>query len=130
MLFRRKGFPKPWRTLITYSIAQYLGAFSAGLINYAVWRFSLRDYEALNNITRGMPGSQASAMWGPCFFPNPVFSTNVEVYVPTALLVEVLGTACLVLVIFSLTDGKNKSYQESVMNSITPFYIGVRSPLV
>ncbi|MCX6907797.1 MAG: aquaporin, partial [Verrucomicrobia bacterium] len=63
---------------------------------------------------RGAPGSEASAMAFGEFFPSPAgkplnAEARARMSAPAAFGAEVLGTAVLLLVIFCVTDERNKA---------------------
>jgi glycerol uptake facilitator protein len=104
----------PWRLVPGYLLMQFLGAFCASAVLYSVFSGYLRAFEAANHITRGAPGSEASAMVFGEFFPNPrgrplAMGLSAIVSPGTAFLVEALGTSILVLVILCVTDLRNSS---------------------
>jgi glycerol uptake facilitator protein len=103
-----------WRAVPGYVMAQCAGAFCASATLYALFAGPLRLFEAANHITRGAPGSEASAMIFGEYFPNPAWHhavfANFQVVTPgTAFLAEALGTSILVLVILCVTDERNAS---------------------
>jgi glycerol uptake facilitator protein len=113
----------PWRRVAGHVLAQFLGAFSASAVLYAVFRGALRAYESSNHIVRGAPGSEASAMVFGEFFPNPgghplPAGGQTLVSPEAAFLVEALGTAVLVLVILCVTDTRNPS-RPGVLTAVT-----------
>jgi glycerol uptake facilitator protein len=104
----------PWARVPHYVLAQFIGAFVASAVLFVVFRGTLVSYEVANHITRGAPGSEASAMIFGEYFPNPggkPFTDEVRARVThgTAFFIEVIGTAILMLVILSTTDERNKS---------------------
>lgn len=104
----------PWASVPRYVLAQFAGAFLASAALYVVFRGTLVSFEAANQITRGAPGSEASAMIFGEFFPNPggkPFTDDVRARVThgTAFFIELLGTAILMLVIMGCTDERNRS---------------------
>src|SRR4051812_32676406 len=106
------GFP--WRNVPRYIVAQFLGALAASLVLFAMYRGTLVSYEAAHHITRGTPGSEATAMIFGEFFPNPggkPFTDEVRLTVShsAAFLIEFVGTAILMLVILCVTDVRNAS---------------------
>jgi glycerol uptake facilitator protein len=89
------------------------------------WPFLLR-FEATQNIIRGVPGSELSAMVFGEYFPNPaMFGTDEAARALVspwqAACVEGFGTAVLVLVIFALTTPKNRDAPSA---NLVPFFIG------
>lgn len=104
------GFP--WRRVIGYVLAQLGGAFVASGVLYLSFSGPLRIYESTHAITRGLPGSEATAMIFGEYYPNPgghPLATLPPTLVPfpEAFLVEVIGTAVLLLVILGVTDVRN-----------------------
>lgn len=118
-LIRPRDFPL-WK-FCCFALAQFFGAFIAGLVNAMLWTPALKVFEARNNITRGMPGSERSAMVLCCYFPNPAMAAQVgTVSFQHAFGVEVMGTACLCMIIFALNDAGNSA----IRKSHTPWQIG------
>ncbi len=106
------GFP--WRRVIPYIVTQLVGAFVGAAVLYFVFGDALRAYEQANGIVRGQPGSEASAMVFGEYFPNPgghplTTETRQRMSAPAAFGAEVMGTAILLLVIFCVTDERNKA---------------------
>lgn len=105
-------FPKP--RVVPYIVVQCLGAFVASAVLYLIFADALRVYEATHGIHRGQPGSEATAMVFGEFFPNPggqplTAESRQRMSHPAAFGAEVIGTAVLLLVIFCVTDERNKS---------------------
>ena len=118
-----RGFP--WSQLLPYWGAQLTGAFVAGALVLATFGPLIDRFEEDNEVTRGQPGSEVSAMVFGEYFPNPaVFGTDGRAHALVtplrALGVEALGTALLVFVIFALTDPRNAAGP----GAMTPFFIG------
>jgi len=123
-LLRPRSFPLA--RLLPYWVAQLAGAIGAGLVVWAVFAPFLIRFELKEGLVRGAPGSERAAMIFGEYFPNPaVFGTGPEaamlVSPLAALLVEALGTAVLLLVIFALTDPENAAAPEP---TLVPFFIG------
>jgi glycerol uptake facilitator protein len=123
-LFRRDEFPA--RRVGPYWAAQLVGAVGAGLIVLLAFGPFLVRFEAVEGLTRGAPGSERAAMIFGQYFPNPALfgtgSAAESLVSPVhAMLVEALGTAILVLVIFCLTDPRNRT---APGRALTPFFIG------
>ncbi len=123
VVFRPKDFSA--RVLLYYIPAQVLGAFLAGLMVYGIWESPIVAFELRNNITRGYPGSQLSAMMFGEYFPNPGNKAIVAVSVGLAFGVEALGTFLIMLVILALTDYRNQPYQTAIVKHLTPYFIGM-----
>ena len=106
------GFPKS--RVVPYIVTQMLGAFAGAAVLYFVFGDALRVYERANSLTRGAPGSEASAMVFGEFFPNPggkplTDAVRARMSAGAAFGAEVIGTAVLLLVIFCATDGRNQA---------------------
>lgn len=109
----------PWRRVLPYVLAQFVGAFLASAVVFLMFRGTLVAFESVNHITRGAAGSEASAMIFGEYFPNPggkPFTDDVRARVShgNAFLVETVGTAVLVLVILGVTDEKNRTRPQSL----------------
>jgi MIP family channel proteins len=123
-LLRPHSFP--WRRLLPYWTAQLGGAVLAGLVVWAVFAPFLARFELKEGLIRGAAGSERAAMIFGEYFPNPaVFGTGPDAAALVsplgALLVEALGTAVLVLVIFALSDPDNAAAPEP---TLVPFFVG------
>lgn len=118
-ILKPKDFP-PWKMGIFW-VSQLVGAIIAGLVNLALWKPALTLYETTNNITRGGPGSEKSAMILACYFPNPALRNTVgDIGWGHAFAVEMVGTAFLCMLIFALNDPGNTT----VNKQSTPWLIG------
>jgi glycerol uptake facilitator protein len=123
-LLRPRSFPI--RRLLPYWGAQLAGAIGAGLVVWAVFAPFLARFELKEGLVRGAPGSERAAMIFGQYFPNPaIFGTGPDAAMLVsplmAMLVEALGTAVLLLVIFALTDPENAAAPEP---TLVPFFIG------
>ena len=106
-------FPK--RRVVPYVVTQMLGAFAAAAVLHLVFGDALRVYEQINGIVRGGPGSEASAMVFGEFFPSPggkalTEAARARMSPSAAFGAEVIGTSILLLVIFCVTDERNKAH--------------------
>jgi glycerol uptake facilitator protein len=106
------GFP--WRRVLPYYGAQFLGAFAAAAVLYGGFAGALRQYEKTNGIVRGQPGSEASAMVFGEFYPNPCGKAltpeaRERMSGPAAFGTEAVATGILVLVILCCVDEKNQA---------------------
>lgn len=104
----------PGRRVPGYLAVQLLGAFAAAAVLHGLFAGPLAAFEAAHSITRGAPGSEASAMIFGEFFPNlggKPFTAEMRARVShlSACSVEAVGTAILVLVVLSVTDERNRS---------------------
>jgi len=102
----------PVRLVAPYILLQMLGAFAAAALLYGIFSGAISSYETKNKITRGEPGSEATAMVFGEYFPNPggkpLTEATREIMSPgRAFAAEVVGTAILLLVIFCVTDERN-----------------------
>lgn len=102
------------RRVLPYIAAQTLGAFTAAALLYFLFGDTLRAYEKANQIVRGQPGSEASAMVFGEFYPNPggkplTDEIRQRMSAGAAFGAEAAGTAVLLLVVLCVTDERNKS---------------------
>jgi len=101
------------KKLPVYILAQFTGAFLAGLCIYLLFSSSIVNFELANNIIRGEANSTATAMMFGEYFPS------ISLF--NAFLAEAFGTFLLVLVIFSLTEKCNVGRPS---NEFAPVLIG------
>ncbi len=111
-IFRRDEFPLS--RIVPYWVSQLAGGVLAGLTVLAVYGRFIERFESQNGLVRGEPGSQLSGMLFGEYFPNPAMVGTDEaaralVSAPGAAVIEGVGTAVLVLVIFALVDRRNSS---------------------
>jgi aquaglyceroporin related protein, other eukaryote len=94
MLWFYRGFPK--RKMPEYFLAQFIGAFCAGLVAYGVYYESIQNYLALN------PGSKTT-------IADAFVTSQREDYIgpATAFFNEFVGTAILTTTILALGDDQN-----------------------
>lgn len=105
--------------LPAYLVAQFGGAFLAGVAIYGLFAPSISNFEAANAIVRGTPDSIITAkMFGEYY--NGTGAAVVSM--PHAMAAETFGTFLLVLMIFILTDGCNTGRPD---NSLSPVFIGL-----
>jgi glycerol uptake facilitator protein len=113
-----RGFPLA--KIVPYIAVQMLGAFLASAVLYLIFSESLKRFETDHGISRGTPGSEASAKVFGEYFPNPgskgltSVSRRAMTHAP-AFAAEVIGTAVLLLVIFGVTDPKNTGMPSSLV---------------
>lgn len=104
------GFP--WRRVPGYVATQFLAALVASAALFMIYRGALESYEISHGITRGLPGSEATAMIFGEYFPSPAGkplsdASRLVASPLTAFLAEALGTGIMMLVIFGVIDPKN-----------------------
>ncbi len=123
-----QGFNKG--RVLPYIFAQMLGGFLGAAAVYVMFGDALSVFESTNHITRGLAGSEASAAVFGEFFPNPGGRPLTEaaaiVSLARAFGIEVICTAVLLLVIFSVTDPKNSERPQG----LAPAYIGLTVTLL
>ena len=117
----------PWRKAVPYIIAQILGAFTASVAIYTAFHGVISNFEAANNIARGEPGSQLSAMVFTTYAPNPaIVGTGQAAFdqVPlwTWFASEMIITAFLVFAVFYLIEEINSARP---LANLFPVMIGV-----
>jgi glycerol uptake facilitator protein len=123
-LLRPDRFP-PSR-LLPYWLAQLVGAIAAGLVVWVTFAPFLARFEAREGLVRGAPGSERAAMIFGQYFPNAaMFGTGPDAQALVsplgAMLIETLGTAILLLVIFALSDPDNLAAPDP---TLVPVFIG------
>ncbi|MDT8446362.1 MAG: MIP/aquaporin family protein [bacterium] len=116
-----------WRKLPTYLLGQFLGAFAAAALVYAVFGPSITQFEWVRGIVRGSAESKETAMIFGEFFPNPSLPAWAEVTVWNAFFSEAIGTAFLVLMVFSLTEKCNVGRPDE---ALSPLFIGATVTLI
>jgi len=92
----------PRRKVPSYLAAQFTGAFAAAVVLYFIFGGTLAAFEQANGIVRGQAGSEASAKVFGEFYRHPLTTAQ-------AFGAEVAGTAVMLLVIFCVTDERNKA---------------------
>ncbi len=110
------GFP--WRRVPLYWIAQVAGAAAAATVLFTMYADAIVHFEQQNELVRGAPGSQLSAMVFGEYFPNPaVFGTTEEAFkiagLRTGFIAEMVGTAMLAFIVSVVTHGKNYARPQS-----------------
>ncbi len=113
----------PWSRVVPYWIAQIAGAACASLVLYAMFSDSIIEFERINGLLRGGPGSELSGMVFGEYFPNPaIFGTAEDAWrvvtLRTAFIAEVVGTAMLALLVFTLTSDSNPSRPPTALAAV------------
>ncbi len=119
-----RDFPK--RRVLPYIAVQMLAGFLAAATLYLIFAQPIAHYEMHNSIIRGAPGSEASARVFGEFFPSPgdgglTRQSHTFMGHGSAFAAEMIGTAILLLVIFAVTDPKNKAIPQPLI----PLSIGL-----
>lgn len=117
----------PWRRVIPYIVVQILAAFIASVIIYISFSGVITAYEASENIVRGEPGSQASAMMFATYSPNPaIIGTGAkamsQVPLPVWFFTEAVMTAFLLFAVFYIIDESNEGRP---LANVGPIMIGL-----
>lgn len=108
------------RKLPVYLLAQFAGAFLAGLAIYILFSPSISAFETTHNIIRGTAESvQTAKMFGEYY---AVSGSTAVVSLPLAIGAEAFGTFLLLLMIFALTEGCNLGRPNE---ALTPVFIGL-----
>lgn len=116
-----RGFPR--KLVLPYIAAQVAGAFLAAGTLFFLFGAQLTELERVKGVTRGMAGSEITAMCYGEYYPNPgALGAGEEPYSAAehakmrsrlphhvAFVAEVLGTMLLAIVVFALTDLRNQS---------------------
>lgn len=114
-----RGFPK--RKVIPYVVAQLAGSMLAAATLFVLFSPHLTALEKLKGVQRGQPGSEMTAMCYGEYYPAPgSLGSGTDPYSPEkhselkakgsegqAFLAELIGTAILAYVVFSVTDDRN-----------------------
>src|ERR687896_208741 len=117
----------PWRKVGPYIIAQILGAFTASVGIYVAFGGVISAFEASENLTRGEPGSQLSAMIFTTYAPNPaIIGTDQSAFAQVPLVTwfasEVIITAMLLFGVFYIIEEINAGRP---LANIGPAFIGI-----
>lgn len=110
----------PLNKMLTYLIAQFFGAFCAGLTLYILFAPSIIAFETAQNIVRGTPDSMKVAKMFGEYYQLP--ESTAVVSMPLAMGAEAIGTFLLVFMIFSLTEGCNLGRPD---DNLAPLFIGL-----
>jgi len=106
--------------LAAYLIAQFAGAFLAGLALYGLFSPSIAAYEASHGIIRGTAASiKTASMFGE-YYASP--ERTAVVTLSLAIITEAFGTFLLVIMIFALTEGCNVGRPD---DALAPVFIGL-----
>lgn len=110
----------PFKKLPTYLLAQFIGAFIAGLAIYFLFSPSISAFEDTHEIIRGSGESiQTAKMFGE-YYSIP--DSAAVVSMPLAIAAEAFGTFLLMLMIFALTEGCNVGRPHE---ALAPLFIGL-----
>lgn len=123
-LLRRNTFPT-WKVPV-YWLAQYFGGWFGAVLNFAIWRAAIANYENFNGIDRGSAASDITFSLFGCVFPFPpgLGPNWPEDLVSSgqAVLVEAIGTAVLCFVAFMVLDERNSTLKRK---EFAPVLIGL-----
>lgn len=125
-----RGFPRS--QVLPYIAAQVAGAFVAAAVLFFMFGTQLAELERVKGVTRGEPGSEITAMCYGEYYPNPgALGAGKEPYsseeharmrsrLPhhVAFFAEVIGTMLLALVVFSVTDPRNRNAPPAGMAAV------------
>ena len=117
----------PGKKVPAFILSQFIGAFIAAALLYAIFANVLISFETQQELTRGGEGSELSAMVYGMYFPNPAVAKALEwpdqsVTHFQAMLAETVGTLCLVFFVFALTEAKNPGGPGAYL---APIFIGL-----
>ena len=123
------GFPRG--RVGPYVMAQLLGAFAGAAVLFFVFSDALTVFEGANQLVRGQPGSEASAMIFGEYFPNPggkplTGEARLKMSPSAAFGAEIIGTAVLMLVVCWAGDERNQARSAGVV----PVLIGLTVTLL
>lgn len=125
-----------WSRVPAYVIAQLCGAMLAAAVLFTMYGPLLARKEQEKQVLRGEPGSIVTAMCYGEYFPAPSglaaddkpFEgedwTAIAAHVPpyAAFFAELVGTAVLALVVFAVTDARNRAAPPA---ALAPVFIGL-----
>jgi len=120
-LMLMRGFDH--KECVAYVFTQCLAATVGGLINYSIFAGPFKAFEEANDVA-GNNCVKSFMVFGE-YYPNPGFYTDWEesfdiVTTGRAFYIEVIGTAVLMFMIFTVTDEKN----DNVSKPMVPWFIG------
>ncbi len=129
-----RGFP--WRKVGPYIVGQLAGSMLAALTLFVLFSPQLTALEQLKGVQRGEPGSVVTAMCYGEYFPAPgSLASGTDRYSAVkhaelkskmseglAFGAELIGTAILAFVVFSVTDDRNAGRPA---NGQAPIFIGL-----
>ncbi|HET7480371.1 MAG TPA: aquaporin [Rubrobacteraceae bacterium] len=129
----------PWREVPVYVVSQISGGVVGALVLYFLYRGPITAFEKANDIVRGQPGSEMTALIFSCFAPHPAFAAALKwspsvVGTGTALLAEAFATMVLAVVVFAVTDERN-AFAPSLpvfaltLGLVVGFIVAVEAPL-
>lgn len=113
----------PIARIVPYWAAQLLGAIAASSVLYLMFSEAIVELERKHGLLRGGPGSELSAMVFGEYFPNPAIFGSAEdawriVSFEGAFLAEMIGTAMLAFIVFSVTSPSNPSRPPSGLAAV------------
>jgi glycerol uptake facilitator protein len=125
-----------WRSVAPYILAQLAGAFLAAATLFVIFNPYLTARERERQVVRGQPGSEVTAMCYGGYFPSPGPLSNASgpysldaherlnamVSEPVAFVAELLGTLVLAMVVFAVTDDRNR---DAAASRLAPVFIGL-----
>lgn len=125
-----RGFPV--RKIPAFIISQLVGAILAAVILYFLFQGMIVHFETANQVVRGMPGSEVSAMIYGEYFPHPGMQRALGwaddvVPLAVAMAAEFIGTAFLAFFVFAVTDSFN---QGGPGGKRLPIFIGLTVALL
>lgn len=124
-----------WKLVLPYIASQLIGAIAAASLLFLLFGGFLTAKEAAKGVERGKPGSEITAMCYGEYYPNPSLvaagggpletsssSSSTLVSTEVAFIAELLGTAILALVVFAVTDERNRG---GPGGRLAPVFIGL-----
>ncbi|MEI8216583.1 MAG: MIP/aquaporin family protein [Eubacteriales bacterium] len=107
------------RKMPVYLAAQFMGAFTSGVVLYLLFGSSITSFENASGIVRGTAESiQTARIFGEFYINNGDPGSSFML----AASAEAFGTFLLVLMIFSLTEGCNLGRPD---DNLAPIFIGL-----
>ena len=119
-----RGFPK--KHVLPFIASQIAGAYVASACLYLFWRGFMMQKATELGVVIGGPGSQKLMSVFSCFYPSPGVGTDAAAWAlmstPQAFFIEVVLTAFLLLMIFSLTEPDCPGLPQA---GLGPLFIGL-----
>ncbi|HLH71022.1 MAG TPA: MIP/aquaporin family protein [Candidatus Dormibacteraeota bacterium] len=105
----------PWNKVIPYWVAQWLGAFLAAGLVYAVYGWAIHSYLVVNHLVQSKDIATYSIF---ATFPAPYFTTWWG-----PLIDQVVGTAFLLMLVAALIDRRNLAPRSNLLPMLIGFVV-------
>ncbi len=105
----------PWSKVVPYWVAQWLGAFLAAGLVYAVYGWAIHSYLAVNHLVQSRDIATYSIF---ATFPAPYFTNWWG-----PLIDQVVGTAFLLMLVAALIDRRNLAPRSNLLPMLIGFVV-------